>query len=149
MLALVYTVSVNTSSSDNIEVNIIQAPKFHQVAPILPTSHKYAKSGNGSNGAKKISKVDMTDYGNRLKSIIDPLWVPRIKPFQNKLTRQYEIIVLLSVDKRGNIYRVVLKKSCGKKFFDDLAIEIFSEVGVVPIPPEPVIKSGIEWSLIF
>lgn len=149
MLALLYTVPVNTSSSERIEVNIVQAHKFHQQPPILSTSPKYAKHGDGGGKAKKLEKVDLTDYGNRLKSIVDPVWVGHIRPYQAHIIHKYEIIVLLSVDKHGNIYRIHLKKSSGDTFFDDLAIQTFREIGSVPIPPESVIKDGIEWSLTF
>ncbi len=91
----------------------------------------------------------MTDYANRLKAVVDPVWVGHIEPLRAHLKKHYEIIILLSVDKRGNIYRVKIKKGCGDTFYDELAIQTFREIGTIPIPPELVVKDGIEWTLNF
>jgi len=149
MLALVYTVPVNTSSGDQVQVNIVEKSKIHSQAPILNYSRKLLKLGNGVHGSKKVQKFDMSDYGNRLKAIVDPVWVSHIEPYQAHLLKTYQIIVLLSIDKHGNIYRVKIKKGSGDSFFDNLAVQTFREIGTIPIPPESVVKDGIEWSLTF
>ena len=149
LLSLSYSPELNTSK---IEVNIIEKSKKQDQAPILNKisyTRKYVKTHGPGFGTKKQQKVDMTDYGNQLKALVDPVWVGHIQPYQAKLLHRYEIIVLLSVDKHGNIYRITIKKGSGDQFFDNLAVQTFREIGQVPIPPELVVKDGIEWSLNF
>jgi len=149
LFILVYGQPVNTLRSDTIEVNILDKSKIHHQPPILNYSRKYVKSRSGVYGGKKVEKIDMSSYANRLKALVDPVWVGHIQPYQAHLLKNYEIIVLLSVDKRGSIYRVGIKKSSGDSFFDNLAVQTFREIGTIPIPPESVVKDGVEWSLIF
>jgi TonB family protein len=141
-----------TQGRENIEVNIRNSFKKVDQPPILKkteTSRKYAKLGPGAKSHQKTEKVDMTEYANRLKAIVDPRWVEKIQPYQSKLKHVYEIIILLSVDFHGNVYRVTVKKSSGDQFFDDLAVQTFREIGTIPIPPKSLVKDGIEWSLVF
>ncbi len=91
----------------------------------------------------------MTDYANQVKAVVDPVWLSHIQPLQAHLNKTYEIIILLSVDKRGNVYRSKIIKSSGDTFYDELAIQTFREANQFPIPPESVVKDGIEWTLTF
>lgn len=149
LLALSSSPRVNTSEAETLEVNIVSAPKFHQQAPIFPPLSKPLKSHEPGFGGEKHQEIDLTDYGNKIKSIVDPIWVSHIKPYQAHLKKNYEIIVLLLVNEHGNIYNIRVKKSSGDQRFDDLAVKTFREIGSLPIPPELVVKEGIEWTLNF
>jgi TonB family protein len=146
LLSLCLSPELNIPEASKVQVTLIQK---EQNGPILPSYRKPLKLLGSGFGGKKVQKVDMTAYANQLKALVDPRWVEKIEPYQSKLNHQYEIIVLLSVDKHGNIYRVTVKKGSGDQFFDNLAVQTFREIGTVPIPPESVVKDGIEWSLVF
>ncbi len=144
--------SPSSQSRGNIEVNILESSKKVDQAPILPklpTSPKYAKLGRGASSQEKEQEIDLTDYANQLKSIVDPVWVSKISPYQSKLKHQYEIIVLLFVQKSGKIRAILIKKGSGDSELDKLALDTFREIGNVPIPPESVVEHGIEWDLVF
>src|SRR5580698_4582646 len=145
MLALVYTVPVNTSSGDRIEVNIVQTPKFHRQPPILNYSRKYAKPGDGPLGGKKVEKIDLNDYATKLKSIVDPIWCAKIMRFHLPPTVFLATEVLIFPDKYGMIVSVKITKSSGNRDFDRIVIETLREVRQIPKPSDSLVKEGIIW----
>jgi TonB family protein len=146
LLSLVYSPKVNTSGATQTEVTLIQKGES---APILQPLGKPLIPGQSGVKVKKVQKVDMTDYANQLKMVVDPVWVSKLEPYQSKLTKTYEIIILLSVDNYGRITSMRVKKSSGDSNLDALAVETFKEIGSIPKPPESVVKDGIEWALLF
>ena len=150
LLGLLLTPQVNTTPE---KVNIVllnnSTTSKPANAPILPTYPKPLKPGRGGTKSKNQRRVDLKDYASILKGIIDPVWVSKIEPYRNQFTKQYEIIVLLNVDNSGRMYNIRLGKRCGVATYDRLALDTFHEIGSVPIPPESVVKDGIEWSLVF
>lgn len=145
MLALVYTVPVNISSGEKIEVNIVETPKFHRQPPILNYSRKYAEPGDGPSSSKKVEKIDMTDYANQLKALVDPIWYAKIKRYHLPPTVFLSTEVLIFPDKYGMIISVKVIKSSGSWDFDQLAVQALREVKQIPKPPDSLVKEGIEW----
>lgn len=144
-LALVYTTPVNTSGGETIEVNIQSRPKFKLQAPILPTPRKYAKHGEGVGAKGKSQKIDLSNYANQVKAVVDPVWVSKVEPLHLPQNVFLLTEVLLFPDKYGSIVSVKITKSSGSRDFDRLAIQALNEVKRIPKPPESLIKEGIIW----
>lgn len=144
---------VNTSSGEKIEVTIVETD-----AKVLfpPTPDKPAKQGQPSPQEEKGPKsgsisspdtppapeIDLTEYANQLKVLIDPIWYSNIKPY---LGKHFFTEVLIFVDNSGRIKEVKVIKSSGYKEIDKIAVDTFYDVGTLPNPPEIVIKEGIIW----
>ncbi len=146
LLALTLTPAVNTSQGkENISFNIRHTFKPHEQKPILSTSPKLLIPGKGAGKPHQPEKVDMSDYANRLKAAVDPIWYNHVHLLEAHLLKKYTTIVLLFPDKHGNIVHIKVVKGSGDSTLDALAIQTFREVGQIPIPPESLIKEGIEW----
>jgi TonB C terminal len=133
---------------DRIEVNIVETPKSREQAPILqksPTPDKPLKSLGSKYQSPKPLKIDLTSYANRLKAVVDPVWYGHVHGLENRLPRKLTTIVLLFPDKHGNVVSIRVIKPSGSSDLDQLAIQSFREVGQIPIPPDSLIKEGIEW----
>lgn len=150
LLGLYFSPEVNTSGgADKIAVEIIEKKKMDQKPFILPSPTKPLIPGKDGAKAEKHEQIDIKDYGDQLKVLVDPVWVSNLEPYKAQLTKTYEIIVLLSVDKYGKITNITIQKGSGVRKLDQLAINTFREIGSVPKPPEVVVKDGIEWTLTF
>lgn len=125
-----------------IPIQVILIEK-HERAPILPTQRKPLKTGSGSKSSKTHPKIDLKDYSDRLKAIIDPIFVAKMG--QNNY-HNLNVILLLSVNSYGKIVNVVVQKSSGNKGYDKIAVDSIWEAKEVPPPPEELVKLGIEWS---
>ncbi len=125
-----------------VEVKFVEKAEVKQKAQNLPTSGKPLIPG-------PERKEKIKNYGELLKSIVDPIWVSKVDGLRGQRNKVYEIIVLLSVSKSGIINSIRIGKSSGVASFDALAIETFREIGRIPNPPESVVEHGIEWSLVF
>jgi TonB family protein len=147
-LSLYYSVPQATTSKaggEKIEVNIREVPKFHLQAPILPQHDKYAKHGPGPGARGKEQKVDMTEYGNQLKAVVDPVWLSKVQPLNLPTKLFLATEVLLFPDTYGNIISMKILTPSGSKDFDQLALEALREVKQIPKPPESLVKEGIRW----
>ncbi len=146
--------AVNTSSGVNkIDIDFVAKDQ----KPLFPTTsakslkqgkHDTSKEKGPKKGVntpaqeQKGEKVDLTDYANRLKIVVDPVWVRNIGPARPAFT----VEVFINVDKAGNIGELRIIKSSGFVDVDRIAITTFREVGVLPIPPEILVKEGIIWA---
>ncbi len=137
-------VSLNTSAK--IEVNIVENHKKQESPPLLPTSPKSLIPSREGGKVTKHQEIDMSEYANQLKAIVDPIWYRNIHEFINKPHKRFITIVLLFLDNSGSIKSVRVVKRSGNSSFDNLAIQTFRESGQLPIPPELLIKEGIEWT---
>lgn len=150
VLILLYNgAPVNKGGADKISVNIVERQKFRPQPPILKknsVSRKYAKTGTGKNESKKETKVDLNDYANQLKAIVDPIWVSKMQPLNLPPSLFLSTIVLIFPDLYGRIVSVKIIKSSGSKDFDRLALDAVREAGSFPKPPDSLIKDGIEWN---
>ena len=146
LLALLYTMPVPMSTGEKIEVNIRESSKQHFQAPILPSGRKSLIRGEGAGTHKKTPEVDMTEYANQLKAVVDPVWVGKIRPLNLPSNVFLLTEVLLFPDKYGNIIKVKVIKSSGSRDFDKLALDALREVKQIPKPPESLVKEGIIWS---
>lgn len=146
LLALCFSPAVNTSGGEErLEIKLRESRKIVQQAPILPTLAKPLILGRGGGKVYKEQKVDMTQYANQLKAAVDPVWYSHVHGLESHLLKKYTTIVLLFPDKHGNIKSMKIVKGSGDEMLDTLAIQTFREVGQIPIPPESLIKEGIEW----
>lgn len=137
--------SLITSGTTKVEVNIIQKTKKQETAPLLHTPSKLLNTGTGTGGRKIEAKIDMTDYANQLKAVVDPVWVRKIAPYRNKFNRSYTTIVLIFPDRSGRIVLSRVIQSSGLPGLDNMALQTFREIGSIPIPPEALVKEGIIW----
>ena len=145
-LALLYISPVNTSEGATIEVNIVSGPKTPDQKVFHSVSRKYAKSGPGVGASKNDEKIDLSDYANRLKAAVDPVWYDKIQPLHLPKSLFLTTEVLLFPDKYGNIVSIKVIKSSGSVDFDKLATDALREVGRLPKPPDLLVKDGIIWT---
>lgn len=145
ILAIVYTSPAKSGGADKIEVNIVQKQKSRPAAPILSTSRKYAKHGPGEGAKGKDEKIDLTEYANQLKAIVDPIWVSKLKNFRSTKNTFLATEVLIFPDKYGNIVSVRVVKSSGSPAFDKLALDAVREARQIPKPSDLLVKEGIIW----
>lgn len=149
---------VNTSAAGPIEVKLIQ--KDGKVL-FPPTSSKYAKprspgikdkkgpkSGKSGkvNAPKASDSVNLSNYANQLKVVVDPVWYRNIAPYLGKTGKNYFTEVLIFLDKSGNIRSVKILKSSGYTEVDQVALDTFRELATLPKPPEVLVKEGIIWT---
>ena len=137
-----------TQGRENIEVNIRNSFKKVEQPPILQKSQtlpKYAKLGQGPSKQEKEQQIDMSQYANQLKAVVDPVWYSHVHGLEDRLNRKLTTIVLLFPDKHGNIKSIRIVKGSGSSDLDALAIQTFREVGTIPNPPDSLVKEGIEW----
>lgn len=129
---------VNTASAAiPVEISYQQSQK-----PLLPSvSRKYAESGGEGNNTKKEEKIDLSDYANQLKILVDPVWVSYAKNF----SRNYLVTVMIYPDESGKIISVSIKKSSGFSDVDLAALKTFKIVKTIPKPPDIIVQKGIEW----
>lgn len=153
LLALYYYAPGTASASkaggaEKIEVTVKEkreALKFKPQAPILPKRSKRIEHGPGEGSKGNDQKVDLTDYGNQLKAVVDPVWIAKIAPLNLPATLFLLTEVLLFPDRYGNIISVKVIKSSGSRDFDQLALDALREVRQIPQPPESLVKEGIIW----
>jgi TonB family protein len=145
IMGLISVPVVNTSSNDKLEVNIVEKSKFHPQPPLLSYSRKSLKVGNGEPAGKKVEKIDLTDYANQLKALVDPIWYSKIMQYHLPPTLFLSTIVLIYPDKYGMILSVKILKSSGNRGFDQLALDALHEVKQIPKPSDLLVKEGIEW----
>lgn len=97
----------------------------------------------GPTNTKKDDKIDLTDYANQLKAVVDPVWVRNIQGVH----KNYSLICLIFVSRSGSIRSVKVIKSSGYADIDQIAVNTFREVGTLPQPPDIIVEKGIEWEL--
>lgn len=132
---------VNTIPPTKIEVTLIQKDRKQQKQVYQV---KHVKLGKPPGAIPKGSKIDLKDYADQLKALVDPIFV------ENLIGKKYaglNIIVLLSVSRSGMITNVTVKKSSGNRGYDELAVKTFWQVKKIPKPPEELVKLGIIWEL--
>jgi TonB family protein len=137
----------NTSSSEKIEieVNTRPAPKKPKMdqKPLFPaTPSKPSTEGRGEQATKETEILDLSEYGDQVKVIVDPVWVKNITPH---LGRPFHIEVFILPDVHGNIKQIKILKSSGNPKIDSIALQTFREVGQIPAPPPHLTKEGIIW----
>lgn len=90
----------------------------------------------------------------RIKTSIDPEWRSKVRELlkKNKITRLSNIkptVVLMVINKNGEVVVVELLQSSGYKFLDDLAIEVIKN-RTFPNPPKNLLDSDgfgrIRWT---
>lgn len=140
LLGLCSLPNVLTSESPPVSVTLIER---EQKPFELPTSRKSLIPRPGSGQQKNNPKIDLKDYSDRLKAIIDPIFVKNLG--QNNY-HNLNVILLLSVNSYGKIVNVIVQKSSGNKGYDKLAVDSIWEAKEIPAPSEELVKLGIEWS---
>lgn len=148
LLALFYIQIGGASGGEKIEVNIVEgskSPKMRDQKVFHSVSRKYAKHGPGEGTPEKGEKIDLTDYANQLKTLVDPVWYGKIEPLHLPKTLFLTTEVLLFPDKYGSIVSVKVVKSSGSRDFDQLAIDALREVNKLPKPSDSLVKEGIIW----
>jgi TonB family protein len=140
---------MSTSTKDEpvkIDVSYVNTTKNDSTGqkPLKPhTPRKSLNPGKGDTSSENSEKVDLTDYGNRLKVLVDPIWIRNVR----HIDKDFYILVSILVEKNGTIKSIKIIKSSGYVELDELAIQTFREVGKFPQPPEIVVQKGIEWEL--
>lgn len=144
---------INIIKDGPIEVNIIQkSSKFiknHKSSTFLPSRVKPLKTHKGDFGTKKTPKIDLKDYADHLKAIIDPVYYNKILPYLTQNNLHLRTICLLFVNERGMILSVKIIESSGRKDIDQVALDTFNQVKSLPKPPTLVLQKGIEWEFKF
>ena len=153
LITLVMVPNLNTNSSDKIEVTIIskiiKISKKSENALIHPYTLKPSKTGRGESGQQKTPKIDLKDYADQIKVIVDPVYYNRIQPYLTQNNVHYTTLCLIFVDKYGMIVSIKVIESSGRKDIDQVAIDTFNQVKSLPKPPTLVIEKGIEWEFKF
>lgn len=147
LLGLCLSPDVLTSGGANkIEVNIVERRRPDQKAFVDPTRAKPLIPGQGAKSQQKAPKFEINDYGDKLKSIVDPVFMRKITDAGLKNSPNLTTIVLLFLNKDGILISMKVTSSSGNVNFDNAAISSLKEIHQFPIPPESLIKDGIEWS---
>lgn len=163
MLGLLYTPVFNTSGgADKIDIKIIEKEKTPATVLLPPSPPKYAKSRRPidtkekgpkpgkpnpqiESGLTEIPAIELTNYADQLKSVVDPVWYAKIMPIMSRIPHGTQTNVLLFLDKYGTVLSVKVIKSSGIREVDQIAIETFWSIGSLPKPPEKLVKEGIIW----
>jgi hypothetical protein len=147
---------VNTPKPEKkIEVEIRESAgkvaKSHSpVKPLIPRSRgpektkKPPKTEKENDNLEQNQDVDPVTYAEKLKSIVDPVYIRKIRPYlYNNIKFHAEILIFL--DKYGNIINVKVNKSSGYPEIDRIAVNTFKEVGTLLPPPAIVAEKGLIW----
>lgn len=123
----------------------------HKYAKSLETKDKSVKShindlGSGSN-QEENEPIDLTEYANRVKLKVDPIWIRKITPYLGKYSGKLYLEILVRITNTGKITSTKILKSSGNVNVDRLAIDTFKEANTLPKPPKSkeILEQGIIW----
>lgn len=146
LLGLCLSPDVLTSGGGaKIEVNIVERQLPDQKPADSPTLAKPLIPGHGVKSQQKAPKFEIIDYGDKLKTIVDPVFIRKITDAGLQNSPNLTTIVLLFLDKDGILISMKVTSSSGNSNFDNAAVSSIKEIRQFPIPPESLIKDGITW----
>lgn len=108
-----------------------------------------------------LNTIEFKYYGfyNRIRKRLEQYWGNSLRQkaeafFKQGRTLSSEVKVtslLVTIDAKGNITKVILKSTSGVNELDDAAIESFNKAGPFPNPPSGMLINGeatIEWGFV-
>lgn len=148
LLGLLTLPNVNTSSAAKVEielreVNTTESKESLQKPMKPPTSSKYANRGEHGSNSKENEEIDLTEYSNRVKIVVDPVWVRNINPLVGE---RFYVEVFVLPDVNGNIKEIKILKLNGNAKIRQIIERTFREVGILPTPPKAISEQGIIWT---
>lgn len=159
-----FTEQVKSGAGEKVEITIIQPkpPKQESGNLILPGEGKKKKptesgpgpkqpdsdEGDDETGKKLEKQLTITNYMERIKAIIDPIWYGMVRERLNHLRRRGERIrtlqveVTVHVSPSGAITKRWVSRTCGRADFDQYATRAFDIAGNLPPPPSNLLENG-------
>jgi TonB family protein len=164
-LLLSFSRSPEVNTPPKIEVTVVEKsssgqkplkpPSSSKRAKSLDTENKSAKSNINELGTKESAEenepVDLSEYANRVKIKIDPIWTRKIRPYLRDHTQNINLEVLVKINSHGRITAATILKTSGNVNVDKIALDTFREANSLPKPPnsKEILEDGIIWEFNF
>lgn len=147
------------AGAEKVEIEIVQSKPKASGNLILPSGGRKKEKGPGpgkpsddeqdEDGKRLEKQLTITNYIERVKSIVDPIWYGMVRERLDQLRRRGERInplmveVTVRVSPNGEILSRSITKSSGRRDFDNYATRAFDIAGQLPPPPKNLLENNV------